>query len=317
MLEMIPNDFDVELVSEDPSESLFAARRTDVWHFVLVSTKKSESNYQSIDIGQFHWPRYSVARALADKDVNVPSLVQKLGIHVDRDAVSIMLRDKVFRLSATMVGEMEKDLVSLERAMAKVRVTTEGFEVIDAETSRGFSVVTAQRSLAEAIAFEWETRQTLDYSDFAVYSAFCTWRDFICDDPKKASNIANGMAEEMIGWDPARIGDEPYWESVFQIQERLWGARIWGPGVNAEKDVLCDAFSRAFGMLSSIQFAQFVLMNGMHRGGPFHALATLFGLIDFDGYKYWRTREFQPDSPEEQEIRTHSAFIELLNVRDE
>ena len=94
MFEMIPNDFDVELVSEDPSESLFAARRTDVWHFVLVSTKKSESNYQSIDIGQFHWPRYSVARALAAKDVNVPSLVRKLGIHVDRDCVSIILRDK-------------------------------------------------------------------------------------------------------------------------------------------------------------------------------------------------------------------------------
>ena len=54
-----------------------------------------------------------------------------------------------------------------------------------------------------------------------------------------------------------------------------------------------DAFFRAFGRLSSIQFAQFVLMNGIHRGGPFHALAALFGLLDFDGYKYWRTREFQ------------------------
>jgi len=65
MLEMISNDFDVELVSEDPDGSLFAARRTDVWHFVLVNIKKSPSNYQNIDIAQFHWPRYSVARALA------------------------------------------------------------------------------------------------------------------------------------------------------------------------------------------------------------------------------------------------------------
>ena len=54
----------------------------------------------------------------------------------------------------------------------------------------------------------------------------------------------------------------------------------------------------------------------MHQGGPFHALATLFGLIDFDGYKYWRTREFQPDSPQEQEIRTHSSFIQLLGLTD-
>lgn len=317
MLEMIPQEFDVKLISQNEGGALFAACRPDVWHFVLATTKWSVSNYQSIDIGQFHWPRYSVARALASGGMGVPPLVRQLGMQLDQDSVSVSVRDRVFRLSPTIVKEMKKDLASLERAMTKVRATAEGFEVIDAETSRGFSVVAEQRCLAEAIAFEWEVRGHLDYANFAVYSAFCTWRDFICDDPTKAADIARGMAEEMISWDPTRIGDDPYWESVFQIQERLWGTRLWGPGIDAEEDVLRDILLRAFGKLSSIQFAQFVLMNGMHRGGPFHAFATLFGIIDFDGYKYWRTREFQPDSPEEQEIRTHSSFIELLGVRDD
>lgn len=317
MLAMIPNDFDVALVFQDDDASLFAARRPDVWHFVLATTKRVAPNYQSIDIGQFHWPRCSVARALASGgSVAVPDLVQQMGIHVSGDSLSATLRERQYRMPEKLLADMRKDLPILEKAVAKVKAGAAGFEVIDAVTSRGFPVVAEQRCLAEAISFEREARKTLEPSNFAVYSAFCTWRDFLRDDPTKKQDIATGMAEETVTWDPGTIGDDAYWESAFKIQERLWGARIWGPGVDAEEDVLFDAFFRAFERLSSIQFAQFVLMNGMHRGGPFHALATLFRLIDFDGYKYWRTRELQPDSAEEQEIRTHSSFIELLGLND-
>jgi hypothetical protein len=225
-------------------------------------------------------------------------------------------RGNEYRLPEELLTEMRKDLPILKNAGGKVKLGATGFEVVGATTSRGLPVITEHRSLADAIAFEREMRKTLDPRKFALYSAYCTWRDFLRDDPTKKNAIASGMAEEMATWDPDGIGDDGYWQSVFEIQEALWGARIWGPGIGAEADVLFDAFSRAFERLPSVQFAQFVLMNGMHRGGPFHALATLFGLLDFEGYKYWRTREFQPDSPEEQEIRTHSAFIELLGLRD-
>ena len=314
---MIPNDYDVALVFQDDDVSLFAAHRPDVWHFVLATTKRVAPNYQSIDIGQFHWPRYSVARVIASGGSTlIPELVQQMGIHVSGDNLSVTLRGRQYRMPEKLLADMRKDLPVLEKAIAKVQARAVGFDVSGAVTSRGFPVVAEQRSLAEAIAFEREARKTLETRNFAVYSAFCTYRDFLRDDPTKKRDIATGMAEEMVTWDPDAIGDDAYWESVFEIHERMWGARIWGPGVDAEKDVLFDAFFRAFERLSSIQFAQFVLMNGMHRGGPFHALATLFGLIDFNGYKYWRTREFQPNSPEEQEIRTHSSFIELLGLND-
>jgi len=317
MLAMIPHDFDVALVFQDDNSSLFAARRPDVWHFLLATTKLVAPNHQSIDIGQFHWPRYSVARALSSGGgTAIPGLVQQMGIHVSGDNLSITLRGRQYRMPEKLLTDMRKDLPILERAAAKVKAVSPGFEVSGAVTSRGLPVVAEQRCLADAIAFERETRKTLEPSNFAVYSAFCTWRDFLHDDPTKKKAIATRMAEEMMNWDPDAMGDDAYWESVFEIQERLWGDRIWGPGVDAEEDVLFDAFFRAFERLSSIQFAQFVLMNGMHQGGPFHAFATLFRLIDLDVYNYWRTREFQPDSPEEQEIRTQSSFIELLGLSD-
>ena len=317
MIAMIPNDFDVALVAQDEGSSLFAARRPDVWHFVLATTNRVALNHQSIDIGQFHWPRYSVARALAPAGAKAcPALVQQLGIHLEGDGIVVSLRGKSYRLSEELATEMRKDLPILEKAAARVKTTTGGFAVPGAKTSIGHPVVAEQRCLAEAIAFERETRKRLTPGRFGVYSAFCTWRDFMRDDPTKRESIATGMAEEMIGWNPQTFGDESYWESVFAIQERLYGTRVWGPGVDADEGVLLEAFSGAFERLSSIQFAQFVLMNGMHRGGPFHALATLFGIMDFDNYRYWRSREFQPDSGEEQEMRAHSSFIELLGIAD-
>lgn len=316
MLAMIPNDFGVSTVFRDEEASLFAARRPDVWHFVLATTKKVQ-NFQSLEIGQFHWPRYSVARALAaGKDGAMPELVRQMGLCVDGDSLSLTLRGRQYALPEKLLADMRKDLPVLEKALARVKSEAAGFEVIGAVTSRGHAVVAQQRCLAEAIAFERETRKKLDPRKFGVYSAYCSWRDFLRDDPSKMADIASGMAQEMVTWDPDTFGDEAYWQSVFEIQERLCGARLWGPGVKAQEGVLSDAFQRAFERLTSIQFAQFVLMNGMHRGGPFHALAALFGIIDFDAYKYWRTREFQPDSPQEQEIRTHSSFIQLLGLAD-
>jgi hypothetical protein len=315
---MIPNDFDVSLVYKDGEASLFAARRPDVWHFVLATTKQVAPNHKSFDIGQFHIPRYSVARALASgSDGSTPALIQLLGLRSSGNNLSVTLRGQQYRLPETLLADMRMDLPVLENAVSKVKAKNAGFEVIGAVTSREFPVVAEQRSLAEAISFERETRMALESRNFGVYSAFCTWRDFLCDDASKKKDIAIGMAEEMMTWDPKTIGDEAYWESILVIQERLWGTRIWGPEIEVDQDVLFDGFFRAFERLSSIQFAQFVLMNGMHQGGPFHALAVLFGLIDFDGYKYWRTREFQPDSPQEQVIRTHSSFIQILGLTDE
>jgi hypothetical protein len=317
MLAMIPTNFDVALVSQDDDASLFAARRLDIWHFVLATITKVTPNHQSIGIEQLHLPRYSVARALtSDGSAGIPELVQRLGIHLRGDTLSLTLQGKQYRLPEKLLAGMHKDTLMLKKAVGKVKARETGFEVVGAVTTRDFPVITEQQTLAEAIAFERETRKALQPEKFAVYSAFCTWRDFLCDDPGKQSDIARGVAKEMMSWDPNTISDEAYWESVIEIQEGLWGARIWGPGVDAEEDVLFEAFAGTFERLSSIQFAQFVLMNGMHRGGPFHALATLFDLLDFEGYKYWRAREFQPDSAEEQEIRTHSSFIELLGLRD-
>lgn len=319
MLAMIPSDFDVSLVVQDGHSSLFVAQRRDVWHFVVTTASNVDPNHQSVDITQFHWPRYVVARALVSlgkQDIGA-SHAQLLGINIDpNETLSITLNSINYPLPATLVKSLRGDIPIFERAANRVIVSGNMFVVPDAKTSRGHAVVTEQRSLAEAIAFEKESRKKLNPKNFGIYSAFCTWFDFIRDDPSKREKIAAGMAGEMINWNPDSIGDETYWESVFDIQEKLFEHRVWGQNLDADIDDMREAFLCAFEKLSSIQFAQFVLMNGMHAGGPFHPLATLFGIMNFDEYKTWRTRDLQPDSLEEQETRTQSSFIEMLGLQD-
>jgi len=314
-LSMIPNDFDVELILEDTDISLFAAARPDVWHFVQATSKDSSTNLKNIEITQLHLPRYAIARAYSRFNTNQePTFLKNLGIHTIDGGVCITLQESTHLLPAGLSKEISKDLGILEKSLSSVHPLDSGFEVLQANTAGGNAVVTEQFFLAEAIAFERESRGYLDPSDFALYSAFCTWRDFLRDDPDKKDSIAHGMAQEMISWDPNSFGDDPYWNSVFEIQERLWGSRRWGPGIKTEEEFLLQGFQEAFTKLSSIQFTQFVLMNGMHQGGPFHALATLNKWIDFNAYNFWRARGYQPDSAEEQEIRTQSTFIELLGL---
>jgi hypothetical protein len=129
-----------------------------------------------------------------------------MGLRVSGDNLSITLRGKQYCMPEKLLTDMRKDLPILERAAAKVKAVSPGFEVSGAVTSRGLPVVAEQRCLADAIAFERETRKTLEPSNFAVYSAFCTWRDFLRDDPTKKRAIATHMAEEMMTWDPILRG---------------------------------------------------------------------------------------------------------------
>ncbi len=68
--------------------------------------------------------------------------------------------------------------------------------------------------------------------------------------------------------------------------------------------------------LTRSQRVQFVLMNGMHGAGLFLSLATLLGLCDFEGYASQVCRQWQPDSPEEQERRMETAYIRLYGELD-
>ena len=69
--------------------------------------------------------------------------------------------------------------------------------------------------------------------------------------------------------------------------------------------------SEGMASLTRTQRVQFILMNGMHSAGLFLPLAAVTGVISFDHYAYLITSGLQPDSPEEQDLRKETAYIQL------
>lgn len=213
------------------------------------------------------------------------------------------------------IGEsFGQDVGLLQKAGEQVRKINDHFSLPDERTFSGNLVDYPSQDLIQAIAFEKLQRGYLNAREFGIFSAYCTWRDFISGNPDKVAEIADGMANDLTNWDANEIGNEQYWESVFSIQDRLFEERIWGPGVDTDYDTVYSYMHVVLSKLSSIGFAQFNLLCGMQSGGPFHPLALLMGQMGLDEFNYWRCLGFQDDSPEEQDIRTQNAFIHMLGV---
>ena len=120
------------------------------------------------------------------------------------------------------------------------------------------------------------------------------------------------MADEWMSWDLASIEDDAWWASAVDLQKSVFGRVVIHPEMQLTRDDIAREFRTALGQLTPVEFAQFNLMTGMHPGGPFHPLGVLTGHISMEACKWWRTRPYQADSIEEQEIRTHLSLIDLF-----
>lgn len=164
--------------------------------------------------------------------------------------------------------------------------------------------------LIEAISFEKEVRVRLNYREFGIYSAFCTLVDFCMNKPVAMSQIREHI-EGQFSYDPAEIG-EGFRSLAMNVQSKLFERPFWGLGIHVEVDEAIASLAEAMSRLSSVQRAQFTLMNGMHGAGLFLPLAVVSGVASFEDYISWKTSHLQPDSDEEQSIRRDVAYIKLL-----
>jgi len=124
MLEMIPEDFDVERIAGTENGTVFAALRRDVWHLVLATTERRQPNMLQVGICQFHWPRVLVAAAL-DPDIARPisAPIAELGIRVIDQGAEVRLGDQTYRIPEKLLRRMREDIPKLRRAHSQVTNT--------------------------------------------------------------------------------------------------------------------------------------------------------------------------------------------------
>lgn len=327
---VIANDFNVELVlKKNKNESFFASRRKDAWHFVhslTIHSKEEGISHINTEITQLHIPRYLVAEAI-DSLMTFNKLLRDS--HNITDPVYTAESDKVGIFSCgnrsygisiiktkkglpkEFCNLLEDDVKLYQLSIDKVKLK-EGLYVLPrAKSYLKHQVASSSKRLIEAISFERECRKRLDAHKFGIYSAFCTWRDFCCE-TGVVKSMMEGLVDFQFEFNAEEIDFEPFLQVASATQDQLLRKPIWGKGISVDRDEAVEILAEGFEKLSTIQRAQFELMNGMHQGGLFLPLAQVLGLNSWERYIEWSTEGLQPDSPEEQALRTEAAFIKML-----
>jgi len=327
---VISNDFNVkQILKKNENESFFAIRRKDVWHFLrsVVNCNNEEGILRmNTEITQQHIPRYLVAEAIYSL-INYNKLFREK--YNEKDPVATVESDRIgffsrgnksydISLIKTENGLpkefceiLEEDIETYQIAKEKVKFKDNLYILPRAKSYHKHPVASPSKRLIESISFEREYRKRLDAHKFGIYSAFCTWRDFCLE-----TEVQRSMMEELVDFQFEFNAEEICFEEFLQVasdvQEKLLKKPIWGKGISIDRDEAVLILEEGFRKLSSIQIAQFELMNGMHQGGLFLPLAQVLGLNSWERYIEWSTDGLQPDSDEEQALRTETAFIRML-----
>ena len=311
---VVPQDFNVELIAESQTSGLYMALRDKVWHFVACSLEGTlaANNSSSINIQQWHLPRYLVAEAMSN-------IVSQVNFDVSplTDLFSSYELTSHFRaldvLTPNVLDFLATDVSQFQAAQAAIAFDGTNFQLPDEVTYNGNEIESKGARLVQAIAFERELKGELDASDFELFSAYCTYRDFILAEGVFDAERVVGLVQGQLDFAPEQVA-ESYQEIARAIQLRTIQEPIWGVDVRVGFEAACERVQRYFDSQSYVKRAQFVLMSGMHNDGLFLPLGVIGDVISFETYLEVQTEGMAPDSDEEQNMRTETAFIRLLGL---
>lgn len=318
---VISDDFDATLWVSEKDSLLFGAARKDLWHFIRADYSEAEEGFSNTNINQVHLSRYEIAcdvqallflhKQRKGTGIREKLVVSESGIAIcNNGRFDLRMLPTKAGLSKEISAEFEAECEILERARSQLKHSGGVYILPRHKTFSKKPVSSESLKLMEAIAFEKEVRGKLNYRDFGIYSAFCTLMDFCIDKPVDLSEIRDHI-EGQFSYDPADIG-EGFRNLAMDVQSKLFERPIWGPGIDMAVDEAIASLAKVMSRLSSVQRAQFVLMNGMHGAGLFLPLAVVSDVASFEDYISWKTSHLQPDSNEEQSIRRDVAYIKLL-----
>lgn len=306
MLQNIIKDFSMSLVHKTDTSAYLCAQRNKTWHFL---------NYFSDDneIQQLHLTRFEVANAVLNDHSNKPGYCSAISdLLIEKTGIGFAGYDKTTEM---MQSQIDKDVKVLNLAKNKVRQKDDIFIVDGYTTHLGNPIQSYNRLFMEAIQFEAELYDGLNPKDFGLYSAFCTYNEFILDREFPLDRVA-GLVQGQLEYSPDRLLDE-YLLVAMEIQESLLDDFIWGKGIRRDVNQSIEMMYDFFNNMTYLQQTQFVLSSGMHNDVLFLPLGLSNQVISEDVYLEFQTSSFQPDSLEDQKLRSDTAFITLLNKFDD
>jgi hypothetical protein len=312
LLTMIPTDFDVVRIGSYETVTLFGAERKDLFHFVCYEAGSG--------LRQYHIPHFRIAYAISaaggrtEETLQYP-LADGLSLLTQKSGPLGLLTGEVcFLLNGSAGSSIGDRMIRAAEILntARKRVVCENghYAVAGAKTQGGKPVSSRSFLLMDGIGFERSFLRRLSARQFGLYSAFCTHRDFPCALDQKS--CLEGMVKAHFEHFDAIPHSEDFLQMIMTVQDKLFPYRIWGKDSKVSVDSAIEALAVVVSKLGRVQRTQWVLLNGMHGGSLFLQLAVISGVITWEDYRQFQTQAYQPDSPEEQSIRSSASYIELF-----
>ena len=334
MIEVTARDFDVDQIASNGEFTLYGALRkggteeieapegtwtthvAGVWHFVLLQCPSGNVNR----VEQLHIPRYQMAEMF-------PTLIRAGEQHptirpIQNESLVLLQGDKIgfvgfgnwfpgqdLPLSTEFTERLRSDLPLLDEAQKLVEEKDDIYFLSSETTPAGHPVESPSYKLIQAIAFEKLTLGKLDAGNFGIYSAYCTYKDFETS-VQMPDELISELVSGQFEYSPDDV-DAEVMQIFMDTQKKVLTQPIWGEGISMYLADAAKILSQGMASLTRTQRVQFILMNGMHSAGLFLPLAAVTGVISFDRYAHLKSQGLQPDSPEEQDLRKETAYIQL------
>lgn len=318
--EAVQHDFDVDHVYTEGKYSIFAKMRKNIWHFACATSMPDVE----ISIGQRHIPRYSLACAVSelremrmlnpegfDGEMLYSSALKCLAIRKN-NRFDIDLFVTTRGLPLKFGKSLYCDIGILNKAKAKIKCINGEYLLPRSKSIKGHPISSKSIRLVEAIAFERELNGRLDVKKIGIYSCYCTWRDFCFDTPFPLKNVQKIIAVQ-LKIDAELIDDEKLMALAMQVQRNYFSSPIWGKGISVEKESAVRILGETLSRLSSVQIAQFHMLNELHGTDLFATFAAVTGMLSLKAYMDLKTMHIRPDSREKQRFRTEIAYLQLFD----
>jgi len=319
MIDMIRNDFNVEVIAQNEPNCLLLGIRGTHYHFVEYV---KEGQFSSIY--QHHIPRYSMAywfdslvtngKATSIRPLSAPLLQQfQLTFFPDNQTGFSSNTDYIIpeNLTGQFLKAVKKDISRLKRARKLVK-TENGSTFLEEITSlrnNPFEVGILNEDDLVIVAYDFLLYRSLRKKQPSIlhymYSQLIDGDESIPDE-----NIRK-MAAWLTAIDPGEVQDADL-KLFLDIQEKNFPKKIWGDQVKINREEAADVIRDVYNNLGLVRQAQFKTLYFLHGTFVFLLFGYIFQSISLPKYIELCTVGHQPDSTWEQKVRYESAVVQIF-----
>jgi len=313
MIDVIPSDFDVKILSNQEDACLFYGFKKGYVHFV---------KYYGQYVVQQLIPRFEFARCfeiLFRTTIDNPAMpvadefnTRFMAAKYSQEDYTIFYGKHVSPLklseSVEFFKDIQKDVKKYKTAMKSVK--TEGNKCFPSNIASSFGselyTEDGNSDILAAIAFENQIFKNLTatppVSIYVLYSLLLEKRY------KYSSSEFAKMADRHFNQAPEELGEDL--KNIYEkVQSHYFSDLSADTGKEYTKIEKTNKIKKIYNSLKPYQKSQFVLLFD-HYGDPFFlSIAFVSDIIDAFEYSDIISRGYQPDSNQEQSIRYESNVI--------